>query len=250
MAVNGQNQQLTAMIERFTFQRTGTVELVDPFGVSVRIGGEDGTLMRAAYLRQSEPDIGDDVALTRQGASWLVQGTVSSSGGNLVQNPSFETVNEDGTPALWTLTVATNSSYLTVAEDPQAVDGLNVAQVVSNGAGNSVSRLYSAAIAVTVGQSVEISAYANGLYPSGTPNSVDIQLQALWFANATDLYPTTSAADSTAQTITNITMGETMRVMRGTVVVPAGAVFVRVGVRTAADNLLGASYDFFTARVV
>lgn len=251
MGVNGVNQQLSSAIERFSYMRTGTVTQVDPFAVTVLIGNEDdGTLLRAAYTRQSEPEIGDVVAVLRQGATWFVLGTTSFSSDNLVQNPSFEEVNDDGTPTLWTLTVATNSSYVTVVQDSQAVDGANVAQVFSSGAGNSVSRLYSAPIAVTVGTTIEISCYANGLYPAGAPNSVDIQLQALWFANATDLYPTTSAADSTVQTITNITEASAMQIMRGTVVVPAGAVFARIGMRTAADSLLGASYDFVTCRVV
>lgn len=247
MAVNGVNRQLSGMIDRYSFMRTGTVVLVDPFAVTVTVGETD---MRAAYTRQSEPAIGDVVTIMRQGATWFVLGTTSSSGGNLVQNPSFETVNDDGTPTSWTLTNATNVMAVTVVTDAQAVDGDNVAQVFTTDPAAAVSRLYSAPFGVVVGTQLEISAYANGLYPAGAPNTADIQLQALWFANATDLYPTTSAADSTAQTITNIVQTDLMQVMRGTVTVPAGAVFARVGMRTAADPLLGASYDYVTARVV
>lgn len=247
MGVNGVNRQLSDMADKYSYMRTGIVTLVDPFAVTVTVGETD---MRAAYARQSEPAVDDVVSLVRQGATWFVIGTSSASGGNQVQNPSFEDVNDDGTPTDWTLTNATSTMSAQVVADPQAVDGDNVVQVFNNSGVAAVSRLYSAPIGVTVGNQWEISAYANGLYPSGAPNTVDIQLQALWFANATNLYPTTSAADTTAVTITNITQTDLMQIMRGTVTVPAGAVFMRVGVRTAADNNLGASYDFFTARMV
>lgn len=247
MAVNGIPRQLSDMQSKYSFLRTGKVTLVDPFAVSVTVGG---TSLRAAYVRQSAPSVGDVVAVTRQGASFFVVGTSSASGDNLVRNPSFEELDDTGEPAEWQFTVATNLSTFEVAQDERAVDGDVCAKVFNPGSANSVSRLYSGAIAVAEGAQLELSCYANGLYPSGDPDTTDVQLQALWFANATDLYPTTSAADTTAATLTDITEDDTMQIMQGTVTVPSGAVFVRVGMRTAADAQTGASYDFVTCRVV
>lgn len=247
MGVNGVNQQLSTVIERTALLRTGIVTQVDPFGVTVEVGEN---AMRAAYARQSEPEPGDTVVVLRQGASWFVIGTSSATGGNLVYNGSFEELDINATPVGWTLTNATNVMTALARADALAVEGSNVVDLFNSGAAAAVSRYYSRPFGVTVGQQLELSAYLNGLYPEGDPNTVDVQLQALWFANATDLYPTTSAADSTAATMNNITEADLMQVIRGTVTVPAGAVFARIGLRTAADPNVGATYDFVTARVV
>lgn len=249
MGLNGVNQQLSTVIERTSFMRTGTVVLVDPFKVSVDVGE---TVMRAAYTRVAEPVIGDVVVVMRQGASWFVIGTSSASGANLVENASFEDVNPDGTPVGWTLQVSAGLMTFQAHEDPIAVDGLNIVDVFNPGAVAAASRLYSRAISVDEGAVMELSVYANGLYPTETSSpTVDVLLQAYWFANATDLYPTTSAADSTLVTVTDITEEDTMRIVRGTVTVPVGAVFMRVGLRTVApDPLTGASYEYATARAV
>lgn len=246
MAVNGVNQQLSAMIERFAYVRTGIVTAVDPFGVSVTVGE---TNIRAAYIRQAEPEIGDVVAVVRQGATWFVLGTSSASGVNLVENPSFETVRDDGTPDAWFQFIVAGTPVWSSEPDDRAVDGERVLEVFTPGAVASTSLVYSGPIAVTVGQTLEVSAYRNGFYPADNPNTTDIQLRVLWFANATDLYPTTSVADSTLVTLSNIPEDDTMTVIQGTVVVPVGAVFARVGLRTAMLTGTGAHWDFVGLRV-
>lgn len=253
MGVNGVTQQLSGMIDRFSYLRTGTVQGVDPFLATVDVGG---TVIRAAYVKQSEPPVGDVVAVMRQNASWFVVGTTSVSGGNSVQNPSFEDVNEDQTPTLWTLYNISGTSSMQALYDPdESVPGLdgnagNVLAVGPVGGASSSSFVYSAPIGVAPGQEWELSTYVNGAYSGQNPDTTDVSLRALWFANATDLYPTTSAADSTIASITDITEEESMQIMRGTVTVPAGGTFMRVGLRTGAMAYTGAHFDFVTARQV
>lgn len=244
----GQNSQLSSMIERFSRMRTGTVITVNPFFALVDVGT---TQIPAAYVRQSAPEIGDVVAVLRQGATWMILGTTSASGENLVQNASFERVSDgDAEPLLWTQYQVTNVSRFESVTDPSAVDGTRVLEVTPVGALTGTSLVYSQPISVVDGQTVELSAYANGFYPADNPNTADASLRALWFADAIDLYPTTSAADSTIATVNNIAENEVMTLLRGTVVVPVGAVFMRVGLRSVVEFGTGLHWDFATARVI
>lgn len=245
----GQNSQLSSMIERFSRMRTGIVVTVNPFSALVDVGD---TVIPAAYVRQSMPLIGDVVAVLRQGATWMILGTTSASGENLVQNPSFEEVNEEnGQPLLWTQYQITNVSRMESVIDASAIPpGERVLEVTPAGALTGTSMTYSQPISVEDGQTVEISAYANGFYPADNPGTSDASVWALWFADAIDLYPTTSAADSLVWTANNIAETEVMTLLTDTVVVPVGAVFMRVGLRSVVQFGTGLHWDFVTARVV
>jgi hypothetical protein len=249
MGVNGVNQQLTDMINKFSTTRTGTVSVVDPMKATVEVGT---TLIRAAYARGAEPAPGDVVAVLRQGASWFILGTSSVSGGNAVQNPSFEEVNESGQPVNWTLyNISGTSVYSSVSAPEEAPEGEQVLEVTPKPGVNGTSFTYSLPIAVAPGQKWELAAYVNGYYPSETnQDTSDPSLQALWFANATDLYPTTSAANSVVASVSNITQEDTMSVLRGQVTVPAGGTFMRVALGLGALAGAGAHFDFVVARQV
>jgi hypothetical protein len=249
VGVNGVNEQLSGLADRFAYVRTGKVVVVDAMFATVTVGE---TVIRASYVRQSEPVPGDVVAVVRQGASWMILGTSSVSGGNAVQNPSFEEFTGGQVPTGWTLNNVSGATTATTIYDPeQAVDGERVLDVFPNGGAAATSLVYSLAIAVASGQVWELSCHVTGNYPGTTnENTTDVSLRALWFANATDLYPTTSAADSTVASVTNILQGETMQVMRGQVTVPVGGVFMRVALRSACLAGAGARYDFVTARRV
>lgn len=252
--INGVPQQLSTMQDRFNFLRTGTVVLVDPFFATIEFTvssntGTETTEIRAAYVRQSEPAVGDLVAVMRQGASWFIAGTTSVTGGNLVENPSFELFNEDLTPTGWTLYAISGTPAFRSLEAPQeAVDGERVLEVLPRLTVNSVSFAYSRPIAVVDGQVWELSAYVNADYPNINPNTLDVAVWALWFGDATDLYPTTSAPDTLADTAPNIAETERMQILRGNVTVPAGAIFMRVGLRSAVSAHTSARWDFVTAR--
>lgn len=248
MPQGSQNQQLSSMIERFTFQRTGIVITVNPFFAQVDVGE---TVIPAAFVRQSRPVAGDVVVLNRQGASWFVLGTSSASGENEVVNSSFEEVDEASRPTDWIIYNDVGvSTWESVPAPEEAVDGDRVLEVLPVPGGTRTSIIYSRPMTVVTGQLVELSVYANGFYPSDNPTTTDVQLRALWFDSATDLYPTTIAADTTVATVTNIAETETMRSLSGTATVPALATFMRLGIRTVATTNAGAHYDFATARVI
>lgn len=250
MAINGQNQQLSSMIDRFSFMRTGVVVSVNPFFVLVDVGD---TVIEAAYVVQSRPTVNDLVAVIRQGATWFVLGTSSATGGNGIVNGSFELVTDIGAPADWTLYNVTNTAFFTSIEDTEeAVDGTRLLEVVAATALTSTSIVYSSPMAVSPGDVVELSAYVNGYYPSPSPNTADGDLRALWFANALDAYPTTSAADTVIEAFTNIPELEDtpMRSLSGTATVPAGTNAVRVGLRSVLLDGTGLHWDFATVRIV
>lgn len=252
MGVNGVNQQLSSLTDNFSLLRTGTVTSVNPFFVLVDVGG---TVLNAAYVQQSRPLAGDMVCVVRQGASWLVLGTSSATGGNAIMNPSFEELNADGTPAWWTLYQVTNLANWSSIEDvSEAIEGTRLLEVVTRGAAVSTSITYSSAVPAVTGQTVELGVYANGYYPSLNQNTSGVQLRALWFANATDLYPTTSAADTLIDSEAGITYispaDGPMRSLSGTAVVPAATTHMRVGLRTVAAQGAGVHYDWASARVI
>lgn len=251
--INGVPQQLSTMVDRFNFLRTGTVTQVDPFAVTLEFtvattDGDETTVIRAAYVRQSAPEVGDLVAVQRQGASWFVQGTSSATGGNSVQNPSFEELTTDVLPAGWTLYAVSGNPSMTSTELDLAVEGDRVLEVTPAAGASASAFVYSLPISVETGQVWELSAYFNGWYPSENADTADVELRGLWFADADDLYPTTAAADSTAATRANITEDDIMSVIRGTVTVPAAAAFMRVGLRSAMLAYTGTRWDFVTAR--
>jgi hypothetical protein len=105
---------------------------------------------------------------------------------------------------------------------------------------------------VVPGQTVELGVYVNGYYPSINLNTSDGDLRALWFANALNAYPTTSAADTVVATFTNITEIQEgpMRSLSGTAVVPAATNYVRVGLRSIVSSGAGLHWDFATLRVI
>lgn len=253
--INGVPQQLSTMQDRFNFLRTGVVTQVDPFFVTLDFTvstntGTETTTIRAAYVRESEPEVGSTVAVMRQGASWFVIGTSSGSGGNLVENPSFEEIDSSLFPVSWTLYAISgvpSMQSVDVGEDV-AVEGSRVLEVVPDVGASSSNFVYSRPISVVPGQVWELSAYVNARYPGDNPNTLDVAVWGLWFANATDLYPTTSAADIQADTAPNIAETELMQILRGTVTVPVGAVFMRVGLRSAISAYTASRFDFVTAR--
>lgn len=253
--VNGVPQQLSTMQDRFNFTRTGTITQVDPFFVTMDFTlstntGDETTTIRAAYVRQSEPEVGDTVTVMRQGASWFVVGTSSGTGGNTVDNPSFENVDSSLFPTGWTLYAITGTPSMQsvdVGEDV-AVEGSRVLEVVSDVGASSNNFVYSNAIAVAPGQMWELSAYVNARYPSDNPNTLDVAVWGLFFANATDLYPTTSDPDIQADTASNIAETSIMQILRGTVTIPVNANFMRVGLRSSISAYTASRWDFVTSR--
>lgn len=249
MPVQGVNQQLSGMTDRFSELRTGTVVSVNPFFVMVDVGG---TVIDAAYVRESRPPSGVMVTVLRQGASWFVLGTSSATGGNGILNGSFEELGPDGLPANWVYYNVTNTASWAATGDPLAIsDGGTVLEVVPLTSATSTSITYSSPVNVVPGQTVELAVYANGYYPSQNINTSGVQLRALWFTDAATLYPTTSAADTLIASAAGIVQSETlMTSLYGTAVVPAATNVVRLGLRSVVADGAGIHYDYATLRVI
>lgn len=240
MALASQNLQLSDLPSEYSKLRTGTVVSVFPSFVLVTVGS---TRLSCAYIRQAAPVIGDVVQVVRQGATWFCLGTSSASGANQADNPSFETVNDDGTPAGWTLYNITNTSSMQAVVSSDAVDGTRVLELTGT-ASTGTSMVTSAPIPVTVGAQLQLAVYVNGLYPSlDLDPTTDVGLYATWYAAIENTYPTTSSADTAVATRTDIGQGALPVVLSGTVTVPSGAAAVRLGLRTVADAGRGAHYD-------
>lgn len=246
MGVNGVTQQLSGMIGQYAHTRPGTVVLVDPFLVTVDVGG---TEFRAAYTKQSAPKVGDMVVLTRQNASWFVIGTSSTTGGNEVANPSFDLAVDDSTslPLFWTVYHQSGVSDVKITPYDKAVEG-TTALAVDGGNGASVTMVYSDPISVAPGQVWTLSVYANGSYGSASVNSAVLALRALWFSSSSAAYPTTSDPDTTVQSISSFPEGDRMTLLSGNVTVPANSTTMRVGLRSQLSALTGARFDWATAR--
>lgn len=224
--------------------RTGTVTAVNALTALVDVGG---TPLRTSFLRGLAPRVGDTVGLVRQDATWVILGALSASGIDPVVNGSFEETNPaTSLPPGWTLHDIAGAASPVVVEEPSAPVGLSVLEV---GAATSPSDsyVYSEPWSVEVGAVWTLSAFVRGVYPNeGDPFTTDGALFGLWFANATDLYPTTSAIDTEAVTLTDL--DETWRGISGDVTVPTGAAFLRLGLRSTLDGDAGIQWDAAAAR--
>lgn len=247
MGVNGITQQLSGLTNQYALTRTGVVILRDPFLVTVDVGG---TQFRASYAKGAPPAVGDTVVLTRQSASWFVIGTSSTTGGNSVDNPSFDQVDTDGSlPLSWNIYRQTGAAGVSVEVYDRAVEG-STALHVSGGSASSLTWVFSNPIQTAPGQQWTLSAYANGAYGGQNVNTTACALVALWTANSADLYPTQSDPPTVVQNVVNIAETDTMQLLQGNVTVPANSFTLRVCVRTATNALAGAFWDWVTCRRV
>ena len=126
-------------------------------------------------------------------------------------------------------------------------EGSNYTQIISDSA-SSQSYLYSSPIAVESGDIFNLSAYVVGIYPADAVQTADAALVALWFANDTNLYPTTSSADIVVATLTDVASGSFVQ-LSGSVTAPVSG-FLRLAMRSTmvTDQSLG--WDFAIARQV
>lgn len=225
--------------------RTGVVVSFTTAQAIVSVGG---TTFPAAYLRGVPLVAGDLVACLQQGGSWLVLGPYAGVGSNLLvdANPSFELSGPGSFPSLWFQADLSGSSTITVIDEPNAPAGSQVARVTGTAAGTQ-SYLYSQPIQVTTGQQFAVTAYAGGDYqPSDTPGA-DAALVALWFANETNLYPTTSNPDIVISTGTDIVQAPPYTTLGGTVTAPVTG-FMRIALRSTVQDSQAVHWDSVIVR--
>lgn len=234
---------------RFTLDRpavakTGTVVSTSATTLRVLVAG---TTIDAAYLRSYVPVAGDLVALIRQDSTWIVLGAIAGVGPNLVQNPGFELGGAaSSVPPLWFLFNESGVSTVQVlAPGNSPPEGLFVAQI-DDSASIRTAVLYSSPFSANPGETYAFSAFASGV----SADTGDITLNALGFANPTDLMPTTTF-NTVVATINDVIQAPPWTSISGTITVPAGATtYMRVGLRAILASGVGMQWDFVTARRV
>ena len=243
-------QVLTSLEGPFTQSRIGIVTLATPNSMFVDVGG---TVMEVAFLQPFTtgtvvpPPAGTVVQLIRQDASWVAVGKPVGAGSNSVLNPSFEDSAPGAQPAQWQSANVSGASTALVVDIVGAPEGDLAVRVYSGQV--SVHYLYSAPIPVNAGDIWSLAAFVGGDY-SGGAQTADAELDALWFANATDLYPTVSAPPTTLATITDVPQYPPFRTLSGNVTVPAATFFMRVALQSNLNANQALVWDSVTARKV
>lgn len=233
----------------FTESRVGTVVLATPNSMFVDVGGttyEVGFLLPFTATAVTPPAAGTVVQIIRQDASWVAVGRLFGVGSNAVANGSFEASVPGSFPAMWFSHNVSGTSVATVVDIPDAPEGDLAARVFSGV--SSVHYLYSSPIAVTAGEVWSLGAFVGGDYGGGAPTA-DAAVVALWFANATDLYPTTSSADIVVATSVDLPQYPPFRSVFGNVTAPVTG-FMRVALRSTLAAGQALIWDNSTARRV
>lgn len=208
-----------------------------------------GVTISSAYIDTGVTlRVGDLVLAGRQDASWFTFGRLAGVGTNEVLNPSFEIDGtRTGTPTNWTTYAISGAASISTQQTGYAPSGL-YELVVSSGGVATDTFVYSSPISVVPGQVWALSALAAAIYPPGAPFDADIALYALWFANDTNLYPTTSAADTNVAQVNNIGPVPGHTSVSGSVTVPGGAVYMRVALRSILNTAVTEVWDSVVSR--
>jgi hypothetical protein len=227
---------------------TGVVTGVSTTTLTVNVGGVN---LNAAYLSSYLPRVGDLVALGRNDATRLVLGSLAGVGPNAVANPSFEADGAiTGVPSSWNFASLAGAPSVSVQATGFAVDGTHELVVSASTGAPQDSYVYSGPIAVAPGQQWAAAGYATAVYPVGDPQTAVASLYGLWFANDTNLYPTTSSADTLIGQVVNLSAAPSHASVSGTVTVPAGAAYMRVALRSVSAASVSLAWDLVTARRV
>jgi len=245
MTTNTTNQVIAAAPGPFSQVRTGLVASVTTNQVRVTVGG---TTFPATYLEGATLAVGDLVVLLEQQGSWLILGVQAGVGPNLLAdfNPSFEDSEPGNFPAQWFPFNISGVGVVQVQVDPAAPSGTQVANVAGPAVG-SQSYLYSQPIPVTSGQIFNVSVYTAGHYQPTDVITADAALVALWFANATNLYPTTSAVDTVISSANDIAQGPPYTTLGGPVTAPVTG-FMRIALRSTTQDSQAVRWDLVIVR--
>lgn len=245
MTTNITNTVVAAAPGPFAQVRTGTVASFATNELRVTVGG---STFKAAYLDGTPLAAGDLVAVLHQSGSWTVLGRLAGVGPNLLAdfNPSFEDDAPGTFPSQWFPFNISGVGTVTVVADASAPSGTQVANVTGPAVG-SQSYLYSQPLAVTSGQVFNVSAYAGGNYQPTDILTADAALVGLWFANATNLYPTTSAVDTVISTATDISQAPPYITLGGPVTAPVTG-FMRIALRSTTQDTQSVRWDSVIVR--
>lgn len=243
MATNSTAEILAATSGPWAQVRTGTIATANENSAVIIVGG---TSFTASFISPYVPAPGELVAVIRQDASWLILGRIAGSGANLILNGSFEDDPNGAFPSNWIQYDLVGLSAVFVRESPNAVDGDNVLQVNTDSA-SAESYVYSSPVAVEAGDSFSLSVYVGAVLGDNAYTAVDAALYALWFALDTDLYPTTSSADTLVDSVAGVPIAPPFTPLSGTVVAPVTG-FLRLALRSTVADTTGLQFDFAIVR--
>lgn len=195
------------------------------------------------------PAPGTLVTVLRQDSSWTIIGKIFGVTGNLILNGSFENSPTGSFPEDWNFVDLSGASDVSVVNDASAVDGDHVAAVTTTDALAASSYLYSSPVFVNIGETIQLSAFVGAAYEDGTAETADAALYALWFANDTNLYPTTSSADTLVASATDVIPSPPWTPLSGQVVAPVTGA-VRLALRSSVIGGQTLLYDFAFVRKV
>ena len=215
----------------FTRSRIGVVVSSTPNSMFVDVGD---TVLETAFLLPftattvAPPAAGTVVQVICQDSSWIAVGRVVGAGSNAILNPSFEDSPAGAQPANWFSGDAVGMAVAMTVDIDGAPDGDLAARVTTST--TAVHILYSSPIAVDAGDVWSLSAYVGGDYGGGAPTA-DAGIVALWFANSTDLWPTTSSPDILAVQVMDVPQYPPFTPLFANVTAPVSG-FMRVALRS------------------
>lgn len=228
----------------WTQLRTGTVSAFTADQVTILVGGAS---FSAQFTEPYQPRTGDLVVAARQDASWVVLGRLAGQGGNEVAEGSFEDDNPGTEPLGWYLHEISGNTTWGVTVNPDAPDGDQTVAVETADIAAASSYLIGPAVDVVAGDELSLSAYVGAYYAPAVAHSADASLVALWFANGTNVYPTTSAPDVTVDSVTDVTQASPFTGLSGTVIAPVTGV-MRPALRSSLIAEQQLQWDFVVVR--
>ncbi len=186
--------------------RIGRVISYDTMNVTVAISGAP-VLQNAARLRGYQPVLGDFVLVQQFGTQWVVLDALSGSPStNVLRNPSFEDGATHAAIPSWSQyhdPTSTMASSFSTMSCPGAItiDGDQAANlsitVSGSGTLSAIDYLVSSPFAVQPGELWGVSAWVQAWYAvTNVPPAINVGVWMSWYANDTNTYPNTSAADS------------------------------------------------------
>lgn len=183
-----------------TQMRTGTVTTWDTSVITVRVARTP--LPAMPYPRSYQPILGDIVTVFGAGSTWFCLGAAAGSPpDNAVTNPSFESGSIGSLPTGWGNYHLPGSATSIVDTEPwpggAPLNGVQVLSVAASGSGARFSDdfSYSSPFKVNPGETWAVAAYAQAQTFSAN-DAVSVGVFLTYYANNTDVYPTTSAANS------------------------------------------------------
>lgn len=179
---------VTAAVPPSADVRMGTVVARGRQFLRVRIADAPAAT-NAGWLMSYRPILGDVVAVSRQGGSWVVLGSLGGSLGdnNDLANYSFEDGAVGSLPPRWSLVTTAGSPNLTTVawNRDDGVDGGQVAALVAISAGTITTEIISDPVSIASGGQWIAAGYYRTLVDFAASSSSNIRIFLSWYSDTT-----------------------------------------------------------------